>query len=165
MKISITLLLLLISNSLFSQIEIGASVRPSIYLLPCSYMDEYSIMPNLDISIGDSETRAILSIGNYSRIGAQIVTEWFYTSATYNLILLSAEGRKKHGAAIELGFNYNIGSDCNRYRIQIGSALSLLGRFDADYTELILQPITISFKTIIGHKFKSDKGKYDLASK
>lgn len=157
--------LLMITNLLFAQthIEIGGSTRPSVYLSPTTYSDQYSIMPALDISIGDDYTKAVLSLGNYSRIGAQIVTQWFYTTASYNLSLLNTEDTPKHGAALEMGFNYKIITDCSYHRLQIGTSLAVMGKFNTGYPEIVLFPICVTFTSGI-FKPKLKRTKY-LASK
>lgn len=151
-----------------THIEIGASFRPSLYLSQIIYFDGYNLMPSLDITIGNNNSKAIVSIGNNSRIGAQILTRFIYCSATYTLSILNTEQEAKHGASLEVGFNYDFPSenDCQRHRLQIGTSLAVLGKFSADYPEIALTPISISFFTRMNIKPKIKKSsKYIFAVK
>lgn len=156
MKVILVIVLLFFYSKSHAQaiIELGTSIEPNIYLLPSAYPDKYSFVPKLNISLGNENAKAILLIGNYSKVGASITTEWFYTNATYDISLFNKESEGKHGGSIEIGFNCNLKSKCNFHRIQIGMSLGLLGGFDRDYIEVYIQPISLRFLSKISNNRK-----------
>lgn len=125
------------------EFEIGYYIRPIIYYHPSVFLDEYSLIPILDFTIGTKDKRFFISLGNNSMAGFRINTKYIYVNAYYIVCLFNRDLKLKHGVGLDIGFNYRFNSGSNFYTFYIGLGVGLLGRFDANYLEANFMPLNI----------------------
>lgn len=119
---------------------IGASIEPAFSVQRVRNLEDYSTLPNLNISYGNKKLNAYLSVGVVSKLGFLSIHKWTYASASYTVNSMTM-GFVEHGPEISTGFNFIFGKD-KRFRFFSGSSISMV-IYAPIALKVVLRPVVV----------------------
>ena len=147
MKLRLLFLILLLSNICYSQTEqpkvfvnIGLSLQPAFSTQYERNLEMYSAFPNLNLSVGNNEAMAFLSVGAVTKLGFGTAQKYVYAIGSYT-VNSTTLAYIEHGPEIEMGFNHRFGEN-NRFRFWVGSSIAMI-IYDSRNLKITLRPVII----------------------